>query len=135
MSSDLPRPAPYGSWASPLSGASLTADTVTLSEPRLDGSDTYWLEGRPADAGRVVVVRRSADGTISDVTAAPYNVRSRVHEYGGGGYDVADGVLVFCNYGDRRVYRADLAADADGPVEARPITPEGALRYGPARRL
>ena len=129
MSSPQPRTAPYGSWTSPVSAAALTADTVALAEPRLDGADCYWLEGRPADQGRVVVVRRTAAGVVEDVTSAPFNVRSRVHEYGGGAYDVLDGVLVFCDFADRRVYRVDLAADGSF-TEPRPITPAGSLRYG-----
>jgi len=115
-----------------VTAASLAADTVTVSEPRFDGSGICWLEGRPSDGGRVVVVRRGPDGTVSDVTSAPYNVRSRVHEYGGGAYDVASGVLVFCNFDDRRVYRADLSGEGSAG-EARPITPAGALRYGDLR--
>ena len=67
-----------------------------------------------------------------DVTHAPFNVRSRVHEYGGGAYDVSAGVLVFCNFDDRRVYRVDLTAGDDAAVP-RPITPEGPLRYGDLR--
>jgi dipeptidyl aminopeptidase/acylaminoacyl peptidase len=128
MSPD-PSVVPYGAWPSPVSAASLTADSVVLAEPRLDGDDVYWLEGRPAEGGRVVVVRRTPDGQTHDVTGAPYNVRSRVHEYGGGAYDVRDGVLVFCNLEDTRVYRMDVRA-GDSPV---PITPGGALRYGDLR--
>ena len=74
-----PTVAPYGSWASPVSAASLAGDRVTLDEPVLDSGHVYWLEGRGAEAGRVVLVR---DGV--DLTPAPLNVRSRVHEYGGG---------------------------------------------------
>jgi dipeptidyl aminopeptidase/acylaminoacyl peptidase len=128
MSQSVPSVAPYGSWTSPVSAASLVADAVTLAEPRTDGPDLYWLEGRPSDSGRVVVVRRTADGQTQDVTRAPFNVRSRVHEYGGGAYDVSGGVLVFCNFDDRRVYRLDLTTD--NAAEPRPVTPEGPLRYG-----
>lgn len=124
--------APYGSWPSPVTAASLTADTVALSEPRMDGADVFWLEGRPSDGGRVVVVRRTSDGRTHDVVGAPFNVRSRVHEYGGGAYDVADGVLVFSNFDDRRVYRVDLNASGAGG-DPRPITPSGDLRFGDLR--
>jgi dipeptidyl aminopeptidase/acylaminoacyl peptidase len=132
MSSAGRRVAPYGSWSSPVTAASLAADTINVYEPRFDGPDVFWLEGRPSDGGRVVVVRRSADGQTKDMTAAPYNVRSRVHEYGGGAYDVADGVLVFSDFADRRVHRVQLTAD--GPTATpEPITPAGALRYGDLR--
>lgn len=123
-----PTVVPYGSWSSPVSAQSLTEHTVGLTEPRIDGDDLYWLEGRASEGGRVVVVRRTPDGSVRDVTAAPYNVRSRVHEYGGGAYDVAGSVVVFCNFDDRRVYRVDLRAG--GPPTPRAITPASDLRYG-----
>ena len=61
----------------------------------MDGDDIYWLEGRPTEGGRNALVRRAADGTIADVTPREFNVRTRVHEYGGGAYAVADGVVYF----------------------------------------
>ena len=126
--------APYGSWSSPVTAASLTADVVGLSEPQLDGADVYWLESRPREAGRVVVVRRSPDGQLHDVTQPPFNVRSRVHEYGGGAFSVRDRVVVFCSFDDRRVYRVEIAADGS-VTEPRAITPAGDLRYGDLRVL
>jgi len=133
-----PAPAPYGSWHSPVTAVSLTAGTVTLSEPRIDGSDYYWLEGRASEGGRVVVVRRTPDGVTEDVTAPPFNARSRVHEYGGGAYDVDGGVLVFCSFDDRRVYRVDIdptsrSGASTGAADPQPITPAGSLRYGDLR--
>lgn len=117
--------APYGTWSSPVSTEMLTAGAVGLSQPVLDGADVYWLESRAVDGGRVVIVRLSADGTRSDRTAAPHNVRSRVHEYGGGAYAVGDGVVVFTNFTDMRVYRLDPGSD--NPVG---LTPEGPQRFG-----
>ena len=64
---------------------------VGLVSPRIDGDDVYWIENRPAEAGRSVVVRRAADGTITDAIPAAFNARTRVHEYGGGAYTVRDG--------------------------------------------
>ncbi|HEU5430490.1 MAG TPA: hypothetical protein VFU81_02440, partial [Thermomicrobiales bacterium] len=119
--------APYGAWPSPISSAMMTAGRVGLSEPRLDGADVYWCESRPWEKGRTVIVRRSANGTIADVLPAGFDARDRVHEYGGGAYDVRDGVVVFSNRGDDRLYRID-----DGG-EPRPITGEGAWRYADLR--
>jgi hypothetical protein len=68
----------FGSWASPITADVVVADSVSLSEPRLDGDDIYWIEGRPLEKGRSVIVARAADGTISDVTPAPFSARSRV---------------------------------------------------------
>lgn len=101
----------------------LAEQTIRIGAPALDGTDLYWLEMRPAEQGRSVLVRRSADGSVADVTAAPHNVRSRVHEYGGGAYVVADRVVWYSNIADGRIYRVDPGS------EPRPITREGELRY------
>lgn len=122
--------ASYGSWRSPFTTDLLTSDTIGLSACRLDGEDLYWVELRPAEAGRSVLVRQPADGERTDVTAAPYDVRSRVHEYGGGAYAVLEGLVVFVNKADQRIYRVDATADDGKP---QPITPAGEFRYGDLR--
>jgi dipeptidyl aminopeptidase/acylaminoacyl peptidase len=127
-----PTSAPYGAWHSPIKAADLTAGSVDLTQPVVDGPDLYWLEGRPSEGGRVVLVRRTPDGETHDVTPPPFNVRSRVHEYGGGAYDVVGGVVVFSNYLDQRVYRMELN-DPGGAQSPIAITPRGALRYGDLR--
>ena len=93
----MPTPtiSPYGSWKSPITADLLLGGSVNLSQPRLDGDDVYWLEGRPAERGRNVIVRRSPDGTTADVTPPGFNARTRAHEYGGGDYTVRDGVVYF----------------------------------------
>src|SRR5258706_12373089 len=82
--------APFGSWKSPVTTDLIVADSVNLKEVQLDGDDVYWLEQRPSDAGRTVLVRNGRD-----VTPAPVRVRSRVHEYGGRSYLVAGGGVYF----------------------------------------
>ena len=77
--------APYGSWSSPITSDLIAAQSVGLSEVRFDGADIYWLESRPQEAGRSVVVSHR---TGTDILPAPFNARTRVHEYGGG--DFAD---------------------------------------------
>lgn len=117
------RIAPYGSWSSLLSASLAAAGAVELSEVTLDGEDVYWVESRPSEGGRSVVVRRSPSGAVSDVTPPPFNARTRVHEYGGGAVAVADGVVYFSHYADHRIYR-------HRPGEPpRPVTPEGPWRY------
>jgi dipeptidyl aminopeptidase/acylaminoacyl peptidase len=125
---DVRQVLPYGSWPSPIRVDDLLVDTVRLGEPWIDGEDIYWTEGRPAEAGRVVLVRRAADGTTVDLTPPPLDVRSRVHEYGGGSFTVAGGVAVVSHRLDGRLYRLD-----PGVPEAVPITPEGPHRYGDLR--
>ncbi|MGZ6388224.1 MAG: S9 family peptidase, partial [Ktedonobacterales bacterium] len=100
-----PHTAPYGTWASPLTSDRIVSATVGLSSVQVDGDDIYWLESRPAEGGRVVLVRHSASGTIADVTPAPFNVRTRVHEYGGGAYTVKSGVVYFSHFADSHIYR------------------------------
>jgi dipeptidyl aminopeptidase/acylaminoacyl peptidase len=113
----------YGSWKSPITADLVVAEAIGLGEVRLDGGDIYWNEMRPAEGGRYVVVRRSPDGQTADVTPPGYNVRTRVHEYGGGAFTVSEGTVYFSNWQDQRLYRQDPGA------EPRPITPEGAWRY------
>jgi dipeptidyl aminopeptidase/acylaminoacyl peptidase len=106
-----------------VSAAAVAAQSVRLSSVTLDGDDLYWIEGRPADGGRSVLMRRRADHVIEDVTPAPFNVRTRVHEYGGGAYLVDRGTVWFSNFSDQRVYRLDL------PFDPRPLSPDGAWCY------
>lgn len=118
----MPITAPYGSWKSPITAEVLLGNTVSLSQPLIEGASVYWVEGRPQEAGRSVVVRWAA-GAYEDVTPPGFNVRTRVHEYGSGSYTVGDGVVYFANFADQRVYR-------QRPGEApQAITPETALRY------
>ena len=119
----MPATALYGTWASPVTAQVVSAGAVRLSAVTVDGGDVYWLEGRPDEGGRGVVVRWTADGRISDVTPPGTNVRSRVNEYGGAAYAVADGNLYFSEYADRRLYRL---APGSGP---QPLTPPGERCY------
>jgi dipeptidyl aminopeptidase/acylaminoacyl peptidase len=101
------RTAPYGSWRSPITADAIVAGVIGLGQIQLDGDDVYWVEQRPAEAGRNVVVRRRADGTIEDITPPEYNARTRVHEYGGAAYLVHRGTVWFTNFKDQRLYRQD----------------------------
>ncbi len=99
--------ASYGSWRSPVTPKLITSDSLRLSDPRDGASAIYWLEGRPAEAGRTVLVRSQNDGSILDVTPAPYNVRSKAHEYGGGAYALAGERVWFVNFDDQCLYVVD----------------------------
>lgn len=118
--------APYGSWKSPITSALIVKDAINIERPAqvaLDGKDVYWVETRPTENGRTVIVKWSPDGTVVDVTPPMFNARTRVHEYGGGAFTVEDGTVYFSNYVDQRLYRQDAG---DMP---QPITPEAELRY------
>jgi dipeptidyl aminopeptidase/acylaminoacyl peptidase len=119
----MPTTAPYGTWISPLSARSVAAGGVALSRIVIDGDDIYWLERRPEEGGRSVVVVRGSDGRIADVTPAGTNVRTRVHEYGGGAYTVSRGITYFSEFADQRVYRLERGGVPE------PLTPPGKLCY------
>ena len=122
--------ASYGSWESPITAASIVAGAATITEVVVDGDDIWWLEIRPSEGGRGVVLRRDPDGNVVEVTPPAANVRTRVHEYGGGAWWVHDGTLIYCDLADQQLRRLDrggalrvLTADvrsryADGRVTA-----------------
>ena len=97
--------APYGTWKSPLTAARVTAGSLRFDHIVLDGDDVYWVEGRASEGGRNVIVCRSRDGAVRDITPADFNVRTRVHEYGGAAYTVDDGTVYFSNFADQKIYR------------------------------
>lgn len=119
--------APCGSWSSPITAELIVAGTVTLGQIVADDADLYWNEGRPNEGGRNVICRRRADGTLEDVLPAPFNARSRVHEYGGGAFTVHDGVVYFVHDGDGRIYRL---LPGTTPVA---LTTPGARRFADLR--
>jgi dipeptidyl aminopeptidase/acylaminoacyl peptidase len=115
--------APFGSWKSPITTDLIVSESIGLGQIAIDGEDIYWLEGRPAEGGRNVIVRRTPNGQTSNVTPTPFNVRTRVHEYGGGAFLIVDGIVYFVNFADQRLYRTNAGK------EPQPVTPEVALRY------
>ena len=126
--------APYGSWKSPITADLIVAGSVGLGQVSLDitpdtasktasNEDLYWLESRPAEQGRNVLVR-SRNGKVIDVTPAPFNVRTRAHEYGGGAYLVQHGVIYFAHFADQRVY-----VQTDETAAPRALTPAVNYRY------
>ena len=115
----------YGTWPSPITAQTVAAQGLRLSYVAVDGDDIYWIEGRPHEAGRNALVRLR-NGRIEDVTPSDFNARTRVHEYGGGAYVVAAGVVYASNFADQRIYR--IAAN-DQPI---PMTPAGKWFYADA---
>ena len=109
----------FGTWPSPITAQAVAAQGIRLSYVAIDGDDIYWIEGRPHEAGRNALVRLRPDGRIEEVTPADFNVRTRVHEYGGGAYLVSEGVIYASNFADQRIYRI---VPNEPPV---PITPAG----------
>jgi dipeptidyl aminopeptidase/acylaminoacyl peptidase len=130
----MPAVAPYGSWKSPVGGELVAAGGVSLDEVRVAGDAVLWLEGRPLEGGRQVVCRAAPGGSghaePQEVTPEGLNVRTRVHEYGGGAYAVHGDTVLFANFADQRLYRQEPGSPP------RPITPEppapAAHRYADA---
>ena len=129
-------PTPYGEWPSPVAPEDVAADVRGFASVAIDGDHVYWLERRPSEGGRGVVCRAPLDdaegGPTDGSNAAPtevtpdeIDVRTLVHQYGGGDVLVEDGTLVVANMDDQRLYRlpADGSA-AEGDAEPAPVTPE-----------
>ena len=114
---------PFGAWPSPITAASLEEGARGIWGLRRDGEFLYWLESRPQEGGRTTVMRWRQGGDPEELLPPPWNVRTRVQEYGGGALLVAGGRLWFSNFADQRLYRF-----APGG-EPEPVTPEAALRY------
>lgn len=124
--------APYGAWPSPLTAARVAAAGTGLEGVTVDGQDVLWLERRPAEGGRQVVVRRTPDGVVRDLLPGGWSARSRVHEYGGGDYLARDGVVWFSEFSDQGLYRLDpgraprrIAGGAATRYADGDLTPDG----------
>jgi len=109
---------PFGSWPSPISAQSLVAGVSTISDIFTDGDDIWWAESRPDEGGRTAIMLHQKGGQPREVTPPDANVRSRVHEYGGGAWFVADGSLYYVEFQDQRIRRIS----AEGQIDL--LTPE-----------
>ncbi len=111
LSSPLAAPttsiAPYGEWQSPISAAQLAAGAQSLSYPYIAANACYWLEGRSTEGGRITLMRWQPGkaAAAQELTPRPANVRSRVHEYGGGSYLVLDDGFIYSDFADNQLYR------------------------------
>src|SRR5258705_7436394 len=128
--------APYGSWASPISSSLLTSSVIGFSEINFSNGSVYWLEARPEEAGRVVLVRCPLNGKPVDLLPPVFNARTRAHEYGGGAIAVLNDTVFFSNFQDEPPYSKETDSDPISitPQAARPrslpyphgrLTPDG----------
>ena len=118
--------APFGSWKSPITSDLIVKGSIGLFQVRLDGDDIYWIELRPSEGGRQVIVRRTADGQMHDVTPREVNARTRVHEYGGGEYLIHKGDAFFSNFTDQQLYHQRAGA---APQRITSDSAGDAMRY------
>ncbi|MEV0320948.1 prolyl oligopeptidase family serine peptidase [Streptomyces sp. NPDC050658] len=124
----------YGSWPSPVDAALAAAHDGSPAQVGFVGAEAWWTEPRPTEGGRRALVRRRPDGAEESVLPAPWNVRSRVIEYGGRAWAGAEGatgpLIVFAHFPDQRLYAYEPDAPGAGP---RPLTPVsevgGGLRF------
>ncbi|MBT2408167.1 MULTISPECIES: prolyl oligopeptidase family serine peptidase [unclassified Streptomyces] len=120
---------PYGSWPSPVTPRGVAAASASLG----DGAQyvlgrPWWAESRPDEGGRVTVCRQSPDGSTQELLAAPWDARSRVHEYGGGAWTAVGETLVFVQYDDQRLYRLTPGGSPEPITPA--VDPALSVRFG-----
>ena len=120
----MPISAPFGSWRSPIKAADIAAGATPVSTPDIVDGAIYWLEGKPLEGGRVVLVRLGMGGSREELTPNQYYVRTRVHEYGGGAYVIHGSTAYFSNFRDQRLYRQDAGSEPK-PVTSEPSIPAG----------
>jgi len=115
--------ATFGSWKSPITSKRIVSESIKLGQIFLQDDQIYWLESRPTEGGRSAVIRLNHDGSQEILTPQPYNVRTRIHEYGGAPYIIANEVIYFSNFSDQRLYQHLPAHDPE------PLTPPGTWFY------
>ncbi len=122
--------APSGTWVSPISASMLTEVSIGLAEPWLVDGVAYWLELRPTEGGRQVLVRGDPLTGPRDMVPEGFNVRTMVHEYGGGAYAVHHGTVVVSGFPDQRLYRVDPGGE---PFAITPDVGPGRWRFADGR--
>lgn len=122
---------PYGSWPTPITSELVVRSARLPNGLQVDGTDVWWSEGRPEEAGRFAVLRRGTDGTVTEVVTAPSSARTSVHEYGGGAWWVAGGVLWFADWATQRLHRL-VPGSEPVALTPEPQVPRG-LRYADGR--
>ena len=116
--------ATFGSWKSPITSDLIVSKTIGIDNIAIDRHNIYWLEKRPQEKGRSLIVGYFPERGTQEVTPAPFSVRSKIHEYGGGAYTIEENTIYFSNYADGRIYRQVVGS---GP---EPLTEKAEKRYG-----
>ena len=110
--------APYGSWKSPITADFIVSQSIGLNDIGVNAGNIYWQESRPQEKGRNVLVHWTKEGQEVDITPPSFNVRTRVHEYGGGSFLVTDDGIYFVNNADQRIYQ-QLTGQMPEPLTAQ----------------
>lgn len=120
-----PTEKPYGLWQSQFSIESIFKQPSIPTYPFEYAGHRYWLQALASEGGRTVLMRRGEGGGIN-LTPAGFNIRSRVHEYGGRCFCQHAEYLLFNNFADGRIYRQSLV----NPDDVVAITEANATVYG-----
>ena len=121
---------PYGSWSSPITANMLVSGAKGISEVVPDGQSVWWAESRPSESGRVAIMRWE-NGHAEEISPAGANVRTTMHEYGGGAWWAENGVLWYVDYSDQRLRQLQPGNDVK-LLSAEPKASK-ALRYADIR--
>jgi dipeptidyl aminopeptidase/acylaminoacyl peptidase len=113
----------YGFWPSSITAEQLSSASVRYAEPKIDQDTIYWLESRPSEQGRSVLVQYK-NGRARDLLSNEFNLRTRAQEYGGACYAIGQQQIFFVNDFDQAIYLADLQTQT-----YQRLSPEGNFRY------
>lgn len=130
MNDSTPQQAAYGTWSSPITAKMLVSGAAGISEVVPDGARLWWAESRPDEGGRIAIMCHEQQKT-REITPSECNVRTTVHEYGGGAWWAQDGILWYVDYTDQRVRQ--LAPDTPPLILSEAPQSPRALRYADFR--
>ena len=116
--------ASYGTWKSPITSDLIVSQTIGISSVSLDRDRVFWLEKRPQEQGRNLLVSYEGEAEVRNFTPAPLSVRSKIHEYGGGAFVIEQNTIYFSNYHDGRIYHQVIGTNP------YPLTETLNRRYG-----
>ncbi|KAF9490943.1 hypothetical protein BDN71DRAFT_1510850 [Pleurotus eryngii] len=112
--------APYGTWESPISAACVARLSNSIAELLVDPitNKLYHVELRPGDEGKNALVETER---ARDLVSGEWDVRTGVHDYGGGAAIIHGGIADFSNYSDGRVYSIDVKSEGATPEAVTPV--------------
>ncbi|PRX44977.1 dipeptidyl aminopeptidase/acylaminoacyl peptidase [Prauserella shujinwangii] len=128
----MPETAPHGTWTSPLQASDVAAAGALPQWVAAVGGELWWAESRPAEQGRITLLRAGDDGP-EELLPAPWSARNRLHEYGGRPWVETGGLIAFTHWADQRIHVRDPRTGHTAPVTPEPAEPHG-VRYGDLRR-
>ncbi|MBD3190264.1 MAG: prolyl oligopeptidase family serine peptidase [Candidatus Heimdallarchaeota archaeon] len=111
---------PYGKWQPIISPSEVFSEQRSLRLIKIVDNNIYWIESEPTEQGRRIIVQFHPKKGITKLTPKEFDVKSRVHEYGGGDFAVSRDFVYFANYQDQRLYKQKITK-GENPT---PLTPQ-----------